>query len=65
MSGSGGTLGLFEAGVQDEYVGILDPGPRNNGRGVAMLRVAGIKVHLGILADEIAVELSGYLGKTL
>lgn len=30
-----------------------------------MLRVAGIKVHLGILADEIAVELSGYLGKTL
>ncbi|MDO8273073.1 MAG: HAD-IA family hydrolase, partial [Gammaproteobacteria bacterium] len=43
-------LALIEAGIQEVYVGILDPDPRNNGRGVAMLKAAGIKVHLGILA---------------
>lgn len=56
-------VALIAAGIQEVYVGILDPDPRNNGRGVAMLKAAGIKVQLGILAEEIAVELKDYLGK--
>ncbi len=43
------------------YVGIIDPHPRNQGRGIEMLREAGITVVTGILADEIAAQLGPYL----
>ena len=56
---------LIEAGIKRVYVGIIDPDSRNNGRGIAQLREAGIEVHVGVLAQEIATELSGYLGKAL
>lgn len=56
---------LIEAGVKRVYVGIVDPDPRNNGRGVARLREAGVEVHIGVLEQEIAAELSGHLGKAL
>jgi pyrimidine deaminase RibD-like protein len=43
------------------YVAILDPHPRNQGRGIAMLRDAGIPVEVGILADEVQAFLGPYL----
>lgn len=54
---------IIDAGIKTVYVGILDPDPRNNGQGIEMLRAAGINVEVGILAQEIAEELEGYLGK--
>lgn len=43
------------------YVGIADPHPKNQGRGIQMLRDAGIPVITDFLAEEVAPELSPYL----
>lgn len=56
---------LIEAGIKQVYVGMIDPDSRNNGRGIAQLRDAGVEVHIGVLAQEIEAELNGYLGKAL
>lgn len=54
---------LIDVGVKAVYVGILDPDPRNNGKGIEKIRAAGINVEVGILAQEISAELEDYLGK--
>lgn len=56
---------LINAGIKRVYVGMIDPDSRNNGRGIARLREAGIEVHVGVLEQEIAIELHGHLGKAL
>lgn len=43
------------------YVGILDPHPKNSGRGIQMLRDAGMHVDTDILADEATRDLGPYL----
>jgi riboflavin biosynthesis protein RibD len=52
---------LIGAGVSRVFVGMIDPDPRNDGRGVAMMREAGIVVHVGTLALEIEAMLGRYL----
>ena len=52
---------LVTAGVGRVYVGILDPHPRNQGRGIEILRAAGIAVEVGVLEVEIEPALSPYL----
>ena len=53
---------LIKSGIKSVYVGILDPDHRNNGKGIAMLRAAGIEVQVGILDSIILEELRDYLG---
>jgi pyrimidine deaminase RibD-like protein len=43
------------------YVAMIDPHPRNSGRGIEMLREAGIRVVTDFLRDEAAVHLAPYL----
>ncbi len=43
------TDALIEAGVSQVFVGAADPNPQVSGRGVAILREAGISVETGIL----------------
>lgn len=54
---------LVQAGVSAVYVGILDPDPRNDGAGIAILEAAGIPVHVGILAHEVHSDLDPYLNR--
>lgn len=46
------------------YVGIIDPHPRNSGRGIQMLRDAGMIVVTDVLAEEAMRDLGPYLDPT-
>ena len=52
---------LINSGVDKVFVGLLDPDPRNSGEGIRMLRDAGITVVVGLLAEDAAEDLAGYL----
>ena len=43
------------------YVALVDPHPKNQGRGIEMLREAGIRVVTDFLADEARPHLAPYL----
>src|SRR5882724_6794358 len=46
---------IVRAGVNSVVIGTTDPNPRHRGRGVEILRAAGIEVRTGVLAEECAV----------
>jgi len=52
---------LVERGVRTVHVAMLDPDPRNDGRGIALLRKAGVAVTVGLLEDEARRDLSPHL----
>lgn len=43
------------------YVALIDPHPRNQGAGIAMLREAGMTVVTGLLEEEARAQLGPYL----
>ncbi|MDD2509736.1 MAG: bifunctional diaminohydroxyphosphoribosylaminopyrimidine deaminase/5-amino-6-(5-phosphoribosylamino)uracil reductase RibD [Syntrophomonas sp.] len=45
-------LALVEAGIAEVVMATLDPNPQVSGRGLHILREAGIKTRVGVLADE-------------
>jgi pyrimidine deaminase RibD-like protein len=52
---------LAAAGVGRVYVGMIDSDPRNQGRGLEILRAAGIIVEVGVLRSEVEAALARYL----
>jgi diaminohydroxyphosphoribosylaminopyrimidine deaminase/5-amino-6-(5-phosphoribosylamino)uracil reductase len=46
------TEAIIAAGVKRVVVADRDPNPKHNGRGLAVLRRAGIRVEVGLLSDE-------------
>ena len=53
--------GLIARRIGAVYVAMIDPHPRNQGRGVELLREAGIPVEVGVLEDEVRGFLRPYL----
>jgi len=52
---------LIDRGARQVFVAIEDPHPKNQGRGIAMLRAAGVQVETGLLASEVNAFLHPYL----
>src|SRR5205807_2710852 len=46
---------IMRAGVKSIVIGATDPNPRHRGRGIELLRDAGIEVKVGVLVEECAV----------
>ncbi len=46
---------IIKAGLCAVVIGTTDPNPRHGGRGMALLRDAGVEVRTGVLADECTV----------
>ena len=55
---------LIERNIKEVYVAIEDPDPRNSGKGIKMLRDAGVKVTENILSEPVFDFLSPYLDKS-
>lgn len=53
---------LANSGIKHVVVSMLDPDPRNNGRGIHILRAAGIVVDIGIESEHVRSFLMPYLG---
>lgn len=54
---------LIEAGLGRVVVGCLDPNPQVNGRGVAMLRAAGVAVDEPLIEDECRQLIAAFIKK--
>jgi diaminohydroxyphosphoribosylaminopyrimidine deaminase/5-amino-6-(5-phosphoribosylamino)uracil reductase len=44
---------IIASGVREVIVGMVDPNPKNNGRGIEILRRSKIKVKVGFLEDQL------------
>lgn len=54
-------LAITKTKVKEVYVCLIDPHPKNQGKGITILEAAGIKVHTGILEAEGKIDLEPYL----
>lgn len=54
-------LGLIDRGISKVYVSVLDPHPRNRGKGVELLKSAGVEVEIGLCQKEVLKYISPYL----
>lgn len=52
---------LMDAGVARVFAATTDPNPAVSGRGLEMLRNAGIRVHVGLMAEEAMALNSGFM----
>lgn len=44
---------IIRSGIKEVIIGMVDPNPLNNGKGIAILRSRGIRVQVGFLEDRL------------
>ena len=44
---------IIKSGIREVFVGMLDPNPLNNGKGITILKQYGIKVRVGFLENKL------------
>jgi len=44
---------VIQSGIKEVVVGMIDPNPLNNGRGILLLKQSNIKVRLGVLSEQV------------
>ena len=44
---------IIESGIKEVVVGMIDPNPLNNGKGVSLLKQSNIKVRVGVLTEQL------------
>jgi pyrimidine deaminase RibD-like protein len=54
-------LALAAAGIRHVVVSLVDPHPRNQGRGLELLRAAGVVVEVGLLEAKVREFIAPYL----
>ena len=54
---------LVDAGVAEVVVGLQDPNPKVNGRGLNLLADAGIQTRVGLMQGEVEKLLCGFLSR--
>lgn len=54
---------LIDKGIRHVVVGMIDPDPGNNGRGIKMLMEAGVDVSIGVLGSEVETNLLPFLNQ--
>jgi len=55
---------IVKTNCTEVYVGMIDPHIKNQGRGIAILEEAGIKVRVGVLQEEVKKDLEPFLIKS-
>ena len=55
---------LADSGVRQIVVAMLDPDPRNSGKGIEILRQAGVTVQVGLCAEQACAFLKPYLAQS-
>lgn len=44
---------IIKSQVKEVFVGMIDPNPKNNGKGINILKEKNIKVHVGLIEEEL------------
>jgi pyrimidine deaminase RibD-like protein len=52
---------IVASGIRRVVVGTLDPDPRNNGAGIAIMRDAGLDVRVGVAESDVLAFIAPYL----
>ncbi len=52
---------IIQSGVKEVVVGMIDPNPLNNGKGIMLLKQSNIKVKVGVLADKLVKINEGFV----
>ena len=55
------TEAILAAGVRRVVIGVTDPDPQVDGKGIALLRDAGVDVEVGVAEDVVAEQLAPYV----